>query len=108
MAGQSQRSATGIGQLFGDLAIKAGADYATVMQAGDQRVILQQQRFRPVDVRSPHALHGFEPLVIGKEAFGEGWRRRWRPGHRLHLGRRQQQKPADGHDQQQYPMVNPD
>lgn len=83
-------------------------DQSAVMQTRDEDVFLQQQRFRTVDIRGANALHAFEALIVGVDAAGEG-RRRWRcPGHRLNLGRHQQQKGADGDDYQQEHMAKLD
>ncbi|MNR13289.1 hypothetical protein D3C85_1296860 [compost metagenome] len=71
------------------------------MQAGDERVVFQQQGFRPVDVGGTDALHAFEALIVGVDSAGEGRRGLWRPGHRSHLGRHQQQEGADDDKDQQ-------
>ncbi|MNF64802.1 hypothetical protein D3C84_465450 [compost metagenome] len=105
---QAQRSAAGIGQHLGGFAVEAGADQTAVMQARNERIVLQQQRFRPVDIRRADTLHTFEALIVGVGAAGEGRCRRRSPGHRLHLGRHQQQKGRDGHDHQQHDMTKLD
>ncbi|MNN10366.1 hypothetical protein D3C81_1232880 [compost metagenome] len=101
MPGQAQWPATGIGQDSGGLAVQARTDQAPVVQAGDERVVFQQQGFRPVDIGGADAFHLLEPLIVGVDSAGEGRRGLWCPGHRPHLGRHQQQEGADDDDDQQ-------
>ncbi|MNE63834.1 hypothetical protein D3C80_1592090 [compost metagenome] len=108
MTGQAQRSATGVGQHRECLAVQAGADHAAVVQAGDQEVVLQQQGFGAVDVRRADVLHALEYPVLGKYPRLQGRRGLRFPGHRLHLGRCQQQEQADQHQKDDEKPANAD
>ncbi|MNI17831.1 hypothetical protein D3C73_712190 [compost metagenome] len=105
---QPQRPTAGVGQQPGGLAVESGANQPAVMQAGDQRIVLQQQRLRPVDTVGANALKALEPLVVGIGAAGERGRRGRRPGDRLHPGWHQQQKRCNGNDYRQHHMMKPD
>ncbi len=100
MARQPQRSAASIGQHFGLFAVEARANQSAVMQAGDQHVVLQQQCYRSFDVSRADTLHAFKAFIVGVVAAGEGGRRRRVPGHRADFGREQQQKGAQGNQEQ--------
>ena len=108
VASQTQGPATGIGQDFGGLAVKARADHPAVMQAGDQRIVFQQQCFGAIDVRSANRLHALEALIVGIGAAGERWRGGWRPGHGFDPGGHQQQEASNDNDHQQQAMAKPE